>query len=166
MKWTMKWAILAVSLVLGLSEFAVKASANPVISIGPKPQLCTPINLPNTQPFTIIVPAARCYTNGTATRFTDLEFSADPAQAANITGMGGTFFGNCPAGTTSTFACTMGATGSGIGPGVSFGISFTGFANNTTVTVTPSVPEPASIVLLGTGVLGFARLLYRRVRLA
>jgi len=119
----------------------------------------------NLNPFTISVSGkATCWENETGERFTDFMFTADPAQRSDIMGTGSTFFGNCPAGTTTELVCTVGATGSGIANDTIFTISFSHFTKPTTLTATPSVPEPSAILLLGTGVLGLAGFAGRRFR--
>ncbi len=102
-----------------------------------------PINLGAT-PFSL------SFHNGTGVTFTDLHFVASIAQPTPITGNGDGFFHNF-IGTTTTADFFSAPGDPGIPTSTAFTVTATGFVAGTTITMTPTVPEPASVVLFSCG---------------
>ena len=93
--------------------------------------------------------------NATDFTFQDFHFETQNFQGANWMGNGLPFFGDFTS-TGSRIDFVVGGTGIGIAPGTTFTVTFTGFLPNSTIRGTATIPEPASLLLLGTGVVGVA----------
>ena len=103
-----------------------------------------PVNLGGT-------PLSLSFHNGTGLTFRDLHFVASIAQPTPITGDGNGFFHNFIGSTTT--ADFFSAPGDpGIPTSTVFTVTATGFVAGTTITMTPTVPEPRSIALFGSGI--------------
>jgi len=99
--------------------------------------------------------------------FQDYHFVADQMQSGPLTGNGLPFFAtfisvNAPdpftslPGTNNAIDFFVGSTGTGIPVSTIFTVTFTGFTPNTTIRGTASIPEPTTLVLLGTSLAGLA----------
>jgi hypothetical protein len=106
-------------------------------------------NITNLLPINLgATPFSLSFHNGTGFTFTDLHFVASIVQPASISGDGDGFFHNFIGSTTT--ADFFSAPGDpGIPTSTTFTVSATGFVAGTTITMTPTVPEPSSMILFG-----------------
>ncbi len=126
---------------------------------GPYPQGTFPPN-----PAYLGLPSLTCvFKNATPGPITSLTFTITSAQLpltlqCNVLCSS---FTQTPNGGTATFIFSTPI--QNFGPTSEFAIDFINFATNTTFTVTPNVvPEPATLALFGTGLLGLAMRLRRK----
>jgi hypothetical protein len=143
----------------------VSLCAAPIISITTPPAGTTAIPLNNFDTFGLntnaMVNLTSTFQNATTSTFVDLHFHTTD-QGVPITGNGPDFFNIAlppPAGDPDRnakfwfIAEPVPAGAPGIGPGVKFTITLTGFSSQALVNVTPSVPEPSPLTLTVLGAL-------------
>lgn len=164
-------------IVLGMLMFFVgPIHADPVVTFSPG-GTGNPIGIAFFQPFVNAeVILGITDSNGTLTvalinisraTFQDYHFVADQVQSGPLTGNGLPFFSifipvnaadpftGLPS-TNNGIDFFVGSTGTGIPVSTIFTVTFTGFTPNTTIRGTASIPEPTTLLLLGTSLAGLA----------
>ena len=101
--------------------------------------------------------------NATQFTFQDFHFETESLQGARWMGDGTPFFSDFSS-TSSRIDFVVGGTGTGIQPGENFLVGFTGFLPNTIIRGTATIPEPATVFLLSSGLAGVAIKLRKKLK--
>lgn len=144
-----------------LSLFAGAAQADPVVTFTEGGTGATNIMNVGEQFFAGTTNANGSLTivlrNATQSTFLDFHFITNQVHGSPFRGQGLPFFGNfTPRGINQGIDFVRGGTGTGIAPGTTFTVTLTGLFENTDVRATATIPEPTTLLLLGTGLAGIA----------
>lgn len=141
-----------------LSFFAAPLQADPIVLIVPDGPGATNIN--STETFTVGTTDATgmltaVFRNNTDTTFVGFRFFQDAGmQSVSWQGFAMPLFSEVTMGTNFSIVFLQGHQGTGLLPGGTFTVTFSGFSPGTTILANASVPEPTTLLLLGTGLAG------------
>ena len=142
-----------------LSFFAAPLNADPIVEISPGGTGATNIN--STEIFIVGTTDAAgmltaVFRNNTNTTFVDFHFFQDGGVQSGPWQANTNVFFSEVFSTNFSIDFLQGDQGTGIPPNAVFTVTFTGFAPGTTIQANATVPEPTTLLLLGTGLVGVA----------
>lgn len=143
-----------------LCFLAAPLKADPIVIVTPGGSGA--ININNTEIFTVGTTDATGMLTVVFRNNTDMLFGAFRlfqevgSQSVAWQGSAGPFLPDAVFGDNSSIVFEQGHQGSGIPPNTIFTVTFTGFSPGTTILAKAEVPEPTTLLLLGTGLAGVA----------
>ena len=160
----MKFSLCKIARILGalavLSLFAAPLKADPIVILTAGGTGATNIN--STETFVVGTTDAggmltAVFLNNTNMTFVGFRFFQEVgSQSVAWQSLPGPLLPDAIFADTTSIILEQGHQGTGIPPNTIFTVTFTGFSPDTTILATASVPEPTTLLLLGTGLAGVA----------